>query len=194
MEMETDMSRYPNWKLIEIAARDLHRLSSDGTFTRKQIIDYINKTLLKGKESRNPSSLNPMIQALTANAPGGAPGGIGKNVLWRVGKGRYRLFDPDRDRPIPEKTVENRPIVAGHITDGYVIRVEPEGSIKIPSEIVRMLRLKPNSLAICRLRDGRIIIEAVPDLEDLLEEKPEVKVSIEEFLAHRRELSKRLES
>ena len=89
-----------------------------------------------------------MIQALTANAPGGAPSGIGKNILWRVGKGRYRLFDPDRDRSIPKKTVENKPVVAAHITDSYVIRVEPEGSIKIPSETVRMLRLKPNSLAI----------------------------------------------
>ncbi len=194
MVMETNMSKYPNWKLIEMAARDLHKLSSDGTFTRKQIIDYVNKTLLKGKESRNPSSLNPMIQALTANAPGGAPGGIGKNILWRVGKGRYRLFDPSRDKPIPEKTMGNRPIIAKHVRDGYVIRVESEGSIKIPPEIVRMLRLKPNTLAICRLRNDQIIIEAVPDLEDLLEEKPEVRISIEEFLAHRRELSKRLES
>jgi len=33
-----------------------------------------------------------MIQGITVNATGGAPGGIGKRILWLVGYGRYELY------------------------------------------------------------------------------------------------------
>ena len=181
----------PSWKLIEIAARELAKKSADGTFTRKQIIDYINRILLKGHSPRKPSSLNPVIQAVTANAPGGAPSGIGKNILWRVSRGRYRLFDPSKDKPISEKTPEQ---LAGLSYRGRVLEVGPNGALTIPSEVLRALGVRAHDIVVCHIRGCELVIRPVPDIRSLLREKPEVRISIEEFLAHRRELSKRLEA
>ena len=191
MEEALRYEQMPNWKLVEIAARELARKSPDGTFTRKQIIDYINRVLLRGHSPRKPSSLNPVIQAVTANAPGGAPSGIGKNILWRVSRGRYRLFDPSRDKPIPEKT-------PGQLVElpyrGRVLKVGPSGALTIPPEVLRALRVRADDTVVCHVRGGELVIRPVPDIRSLLREEPEVRISIEEFLAHRRELSKRLEA
>ena len=191
MEETLRYEQMPSWKLIEIAARELARKSPDGTFTRKQIIDYINKVLLRGHNPRKPSSLNPVIQAVTANAPGGAPSGIGKNILWRVSRGRYRLFDPGRDKPIPEKT-------PGQLAElpyrGRVLEVGPGGALTIPPEVLRALKVKAHDTVVCHIRGDELVIRPVPDIRSLLREEPEVRISIEEFLAHRRELSKRLEA
>lgn len=129
-----------------------------------------------------------MIQAVTANVPGGAPGGIGKNILYRVRRGIYRLFNPHTDKPIPEKGGEVFPISSCMVT------VEPDGSLKIPGRFVRSLGLKPYAKAICHIKDDRLIVEPILSLRELLMEKPKVRINLEEFLLHRRELSKRLES
>ena len=42
--MSDGYEKLSNYELVEIAARTLARESPDGTFTRKEIIDYINKT------------------------------------------------------------------------------------------------------------------------------------------------------
>ena len=183
----------PNWKLVEIAAKELANMSPDGTFTRKQIIDYINNVLLKGSSPRKPSSLNPVIQGVTANAPGGAPGAVGKNILWRVDRGRYRLFDPRRDRPIPEKSPEavraTRPRA-----NRCVLKVSPDGSLTIPVATLMAAKIKAGSDVLCIARERELIIKSIPDIYELLDKEPEVWSSVEEFLAHRRELSERLET
>jgi len=200
----------PNWKLIEMAAKSLAARSPDGTFTRKQLIDYINNVLLKGYPPRKVDSLNPMIQAVTANAPGGAPGGIGKNILYRVGRGRYRLFDPKTDRAIPEKAgvgggevgrglegYEKPPpphyLRGVGLGDVYPSTIDSGGRLLIPLELADRLGLNPNMRVVCYSFGGRLLVEPVPDLRELLEE-PRVRISLEEFLSDRRELSKRVES
>jgi hypothetical protein len=40
-----------------------------------------------------------MIQGMTINAPGGAPGGIEKKVFYRVAPGRYELYNPIKHGP-----------------------------------------------------------------------------------------------
>ena len=138
-ESVVDYSDLPNWRLIEIAAKELSKKSVDGTFTRREIISYINDVLLKGKEPRNPDSLNPMIQAVTVNVPGGAPGGIGKYILFRVGRGRYRLYNPETDEITKFKVKEE----VFEDVDIPISRVDSTGRVLIPERVRETLNLKP---------------------------------------------------
>ena len=70
---------------IRDAAKHLDRTQE--TFTRRDIIEHIKQKY----PDVNPDTVNPMIQGMTVNAPGGAPGALGSNVLYRVGRGRYKL-------------------------------------------------------------------------------------------------------
>ncbi len=157
--MERDL---PNWKLIDLATKTLVSQSPDGTFTRREIIDYINHRLLKGQEPRNESSLNPMIQAVTVNAPGGAPGGLDKNLLYRVGRGIYKRYDlstdalEDNEVGIPvDETLSNRSDLG--VPFG---RVDERGFIALPRVIIEELNLEPGSLvAFVRNRDGDITLK-----------------------------------
>lgn len=53
------------------------------------------KAIIKQLSGLNPDSINPMIQAMTVNAPGGAPIGpkYWKKVFRRVGWGEYELLE-----------------------------------------------------------------------------------------------------
>lgn len=89
--------RLSNLELIAIAAKALAGDDGMNEFTRRDIIRYINSTLLKDSSNkRNEQSLNPMIQALTVNAPGGVLGGgkYRKRLLWRVARGVMMLYNP----------------------------------------------------------------------------------------------------
>ncbi len=76
-------------------------------FTRRQLIDCVRKK----HPDRGESSLNPMIQGMTVNLKGGAPGGIDKDVFYSVGRGLFELYDSKKhDRisniPLTVKTEE----------------------------------------------------------------------------------------
>lgn len=115
--------RFSNPELIAIAAKTLAGDDGMSQFSRRDIIRYINYTLLKDRpRKRNEQSLNPMIQALTANAPGGSPGGgkYRKRLLWRVARGVMMLYNPkihtatkiveEREpSPKPVKAAETKP-------------------------------------------------------------------------------------
>jgi bifunctional DNA-binding transcriptional regulator/antitoxin component of YhaV-PrlF toxin-antitoxin module len=62
-----------------------------------------------------------------------------------------------------------------------------------PKKIRRALGLKPGMKVKYTLEGGKLVVEAVPSLDDLLKMEPTVTISLEEFHAHRRELSSRLE-
>ena len=101
--------RLSNPELIAIAAKALAGDDGMSQFSRRDIIRYINYTLFKDSPNkRNEQSLNPMIQALTVNAPGGSPGGgkYRKRLLWRVARGVMMLYNPEIHKPgkIIEKT------------------------------------------------------------------------------------------
>jgi len=152
---DIDYSRLPNWRLIEIAARELSKRSVDGTFTRREIIDFINNVLLKGCEKRNPDSLNPMIQAVTVNVPGGAPGGIGKNILFRISRGRYRLFNPETDEVTKFSFAEKS--VVGKI-NVPISRVDSGGRVAIPIEIRRFLGLREGDYVAFVISNGKVVL------------------------------------
>lgn len=74
-------------ELIKEAAE--HFDKTQGTFTRIDIKNYITEQYPDFLLAVD--SLNPIIQGVTINAPGGAPGAIGKDILERVSRGLYRL-------------------------------------------------------------------------------------------------------
>jgi len=47
---------------------------------------------------------------------------------------------------------------------------------------------------IYRVENGRLIVEPIPTLEDVLEKPPEIEISLEDFHKFRKELSKEAET
>jgi len=73
-------------------------------------------------------------------------------------------------------------------------RVGSKGELFPPKEIREKLGLKPNTKVIYRVEEGRLIVEPIPSLEEVLKESPEVEITLEEFYEFRRKLSQRAES
>jgi hypothetical protein len=75
----------PAWSLLLQAARALTGRGIS-PFSRDQLLREVQRL----DPSRRDSSLGPVLQGLTANAPGGVPSPVGR-PLQRVGRGLYRL-------------------------------------------------------------------------------------------------------
>jgi len=73
-------------------------------------------------------------------------------------------------------------------------RVGSKGELFPPKEIREKLGLRPHSKVIYRVEGGRLIVEPIPSLEDVLREPPSVEITLEEFHSFRRELSRRAEA
>jgi hypothetical protein len=74
------------WKLVEQCARELTN-NGISPFTRGDII----KCVQRKNAAYRPDSINPIIQGLTDNLRGGAPGAVGKDILHSVGRGLFVL-------------------------------------------------------------------------------------------------------
>ena len=72
-------------------------------------------------------------------------------------------------------------------------RVGSKGELFPPKEVREKLGLRPGMRVIYRVEDGRLVVEPVPSLEDVLEKPSEVEVSLEEFYRFRRKLSREAE-
>ena len=81
-----DANKGPVWRLVQECA---HALTQQGhsPFSRKDLIECVR---LKAPHYR-PNTINPIIQGVTENLRGGAPGADGKNILRRVSRGRFVL-------------------------------------------------------------------------------------------------------
>lgn len=73
-------------------------------------------------------------------------------------------------------------------------RVGSKGELFPPKEIREMLGLRPHVKVLYRVEEGRLLVEPIPSLEEILEEPPSVEITLEEFHNFRRELSKGAES
>jgi bifunctional DNA-binding transcriptional regulator/antitoxin component of YhaV-PrlF toxin-antitoxin module len=73
-------------------------------------------------------------------------------------------------------------------------KVGSKGELFPSKEIREMLGLKPYTKIIYRVEDGKLIIEPVPDLEDLLSEPAEVVITQSELDEERRKMSRELET
>jgi AbrB family looped-hinge helix DNA binding protein len=73
-------------------------------------------------------------------------------------------------------------------------RVGSKGELFPPKEIREKLGLQAHARVIYKIEDGRLVVEPVPSLEEVLKETPSVEITLEEFHKHRKELSRKAES
>ena len=73
-------------------------------------------------------------------------------------------------------------------------RVGSKGELFPPKEIREKLGLHAHVKVIYKIEEGRLVVEPIPNLEDVLKEPPSVEVTLEEFHGFRRELSRKAES
>ena len=72
-------------------------------------------------------------------------------------------------------------------------RVGSKGELFPPKELREKLDLRPRRRVLYRERDGVLIVEPVPSVEELLEKPPKVEVTLEELRGLRRKLSEKAE-
>jgi len=73
-------------------------------------------------------------------------------------------------------------------------RVGSKGELFPPKEIRRRLGLRAHTKVIYRIESGRLVVEPVPSLEEVLKESLPVEMTLEEFHKHRKELSRKAET
>lgn len=73
-------------------------------------------------------------------------------------------------------------------------RVGSKGELFPPKKIREKLGLKPHTKVIYRVEEGRLIVEPIPSIEDVLKESPFIEITLKDFHRFRRELSRKVES
>ena len=73
-------------------------------------------------------------------------------------------------------------------------RVGSKGEIFPPKEIREKLGLRPRTRIKYEVKEGRLVVEAIPTLQEVMKETPAVETTVDEFKKFRKELSKKLES
>ncbi len=73
-------------------------------------------------------------------------------------------------------------------------RVGSKGELFPPKEIRRRLGLRAHTKVIYKIESGRLVVEPVPSLEEVLKESLPVEITLEEFHKHRKELSRKTET
>lgn len=73
-------------------------------------------------------------------------------------------------------------------------RVGSKGELFPPKEMRERLGLRAHAKVIYKIEEGRLVVEPVPGLEEVLEETPSIEISLEEFHRLRKELSQKAES
>lgn len=73
-------------------------------------------------------------------------------------------------------------------------RVGSKGELFLPKEIRERLGLRPNTKVMYKVEGGRLLVERIPSLEDVLKEPQQVEVTLKEFHISRRKLSREAES
>jgi bifunctional DNA-binding transcriptional regulator/antitoxin component of YhaV-PrlF toxin-antitoxin module len=72
--------------------------------------------------------------------------------------------------------------------------VGSKGELFPPKEIRRRLGLRAHMKVIYKIESGRLVVEPVPSLEEVLKESLPVEITLEEFHKHRKELSRKAET
>lgn len=73
-------------------------------------------------------------------------------------------------------------------------RVGSKGELFPPKEIREKLGLRAHTKVIYKIEEGRLVVEPIPSLEEVLKETPSVETTLEELHKLRKELSKKAES
>jgi len=73
-------------------------------------------------------------------------------------------------------------------------RVGSKGEHFPPIELREKLGLQACTRIIYKIEQGRLIVEPVPSLKEVLQEKPTIEITLEEFHKQRQNLSKKAET
>jgi len=73
-------------------------------------------------------------------------------------------------------------------------RVGSKGELFPPKEMREKLGLRAHVKVIYKIEEGRLVVEPVPSLEEVLSETTSVEVTLDELHEFRKELSKKAES
>lgn len=73
-------------------------------------------------------------------------------------------------------------------------RVGSKGELFPPKEIRERLGLRARTRVIYKVEGGRLVVEPVPSLEEVLKESPLIEATLEEFHKLRKEVSRKAES
>lgn len=84
--MTPQPNNIPIWRLVELAANELTK-EGRVPFSRKDLVASVQRS----RPDCGPDSINPIVQGLTDNLRGGAPGAVGKDILHSVGRGQFVL-------------------------------------------------------------------------------------------------------
>jgi len=69
-------------------------------------------------------------------------------------------------------------------------RVGSKGELFPPKDVREKLGLRPHTKVIFKVEGGRLVVEPIPSLEEVLEEPSPVEITLEEFYGLRREISR----
>ncbi|MCD6504232.1 AbrB/MazE/SpoVT family DNA-binding domain-containing protein [Candidatus Bathyarchaeota archaeon] len=72
-------------------------------------------------------------------------------------------------------------------------RVGSKGELFPPKDVREKLGLRPHTKVIFKVEGGRLVVEPIPSLEEVLEEPSPVEITLEEFYGLRREISRKAE-
>lgn len=73
-------------------------------------------------------------------------------------------------------------------------RVGSKGELFPPKKIREKLGLRAHEKVVYKVEDGKLVVEPVPNLEDVLREPSSVEITLEKFHGFRRELSRKAEA
>jgi bifunctional DNA-binding transcriptional regulator/antitoxin component of YhaV-PrlF toxin-antitoxin module len=73
-------------------------------------------------------------------------------------------------------------------------RVGSKGELFPPKEIREKLKLNAHTKVIYKIEAGRLIVEPIPSLKEVLEENPSVEITFDEFHKQRKQLSTKAET
>ncbi len=111
------------WRLVRCCAKELTERGQT-PFTRGDLIKCVQRTNPHYEEN----SINPIIQGITDNLRGGAPGAVGKNILHSVDRGLFVLKEslPSKQKSVASsvKTRADRSTSAEHPTKGSGVFVD----------------------------------------------------------------------
>ncbi len=117
------MPNRPIWRLVETSA---HELTAAGRspFTRRDLISCIQAI----DPSIGADSINPIIQGVTDNLKGGAPGAVGRDILHSIARGQFVLRQGSLDTPweYEEPTLSKPRVRNADRSDHYLPTLESE--------------------------------------------------------------------
>ena len=171
------MNQQPIWRQLQECAEKL-TAAKQVPFTRADLFECVKKHISSAK----PDSVNPIIQGITDNLKGGAPGVEGKNILHSVGRGKFVLHGSKES--YESHLHQNPPNIKTEFTEGVPRGQLPENEDELRNGLVARLKkilpeydIKPEAITSYSLPNGTELTHA----SDILVSKPrkQNKVSIE---------------